>query len=201
MDQEKSTREVPKAVVKTATRLTRRIRRDSTEARREALIDRRTALLETYGFRARVREDDLTAVLVLYPEEWRDSEGIHTENISDLTRALEVPLEGPHSPEDWERVDEANRDLVGRIRTKYGDVHGDNADTFADFLGNHYAKSIESTTLTEVEEFYTDYFIRNAWPTRDQREIILESLSHLFDEADPPLPDGWRKELDESADH
>ncbi|WP_306059493.1 DUF7108 family protein [Natronococcus wangiae] len=175
-------------VVNDAERLTRLARTAIDENERAAHLDRRDRLLDEYDFTARVREAD-DATLVLHPAEWHADGVIRTDRIEDISRAIEIPLEGAEDPDDWGAVDERNRELAAEVRTTHGDVHGDNAIALADFFGNHYAKPIESATAAELEEFRTDYFVRNAWPSAKQRDVIDESIRLVFETADEPVPE------------
>ncbi|MFC6718669.1 rnhA operon protein [Natrialbaceae archaeon GCM10025810] len=183
--------ELPREVVEEAERLTRLARSAVDEAEREAHERRRANVLSEFEFTARVREDDGNEVLVLHPAEWREDGVIRTDRIDDLSRAVEIPLDGPDDPDDWEAVDERNRDLVAAVREVHGDVHGDTAAALADFMSNHYAKPIESATGEELTEFCTEYFVRNAWPSLEQREKLEESIRRVFETAGRNVP-GFR---------
>lgn len=182
--------ELPVDAVDEAERLTRLARRATDDAESRAYERRRDDLLADHAFTARIRTDDGDDVLVLHPAEWHDDEAgvIRTERIEDTSRAFEVPLEGPGDPDDWDEIDAHNRELVERVRDDHGDVHGDNAAALADFGGNHYAKRLEELTDAELEEFRTDYFVRNAWPSAEQRAAIGESIVLVYETADTPVP-------------
>ena len=187
--------EVPDDIVDEVERLARLARRTVDDNERKAYIKRRDALLEDHGFRARIREEEQRDVLVCYPEDWIEDGTVHPDNVDDTDRAIERPLDGPGDPDDWDAVDEANREAVRAVAESAGPVHGANADAFADYMGNHYAKPVAEATRAEVEEYLTEYFPRNAWPTDDQRAVVRESLGHLFaaveisPPADLPTPD------------
>lgn len=169
---------LPTAVAERITELTRRSRAALDDG--EAYETRRETLLSEYGYRMRVREDDTREVVVCHPEEWVDEEGrIRIGQIEDTDRAVEIPLSGPGEADDWETIETHNRTLADRIDREYGPAHGANAHAFADFIGNHYAKPIEAATPAEREEFRTEYFPRNVWPTETQREVLEESLALL----------------------
>ena len=139
--------------------------------------ERRDELLAEHGYTARVREDTDRDVLVLYPTEWTDEDGlVDVTAVEDVDRGFEVPLSGPGDDADWAAVEAHNRTAAERVAAEHGAVHGDNAHAFADFMGNHYAKPVEWATPGEVEEFLDDYFPRNAWPTDEQRAIVVESV-------------------------
>lgn len=184
------TDELPADAVDEAERLTRLARRATDDAESRAYRRRRDERLADHGFTARIRDDDGDATLVLHPAEWYDDEAgvVRTDRIEDTSRALEIPLEGTGDPDDWDEIDAHNRALVERVRADHGDVHGDNAAALADFGGNHYAKRLEELTDAELEEFRTDYFRRNAWPSAEQRAAIDESIVLVYEAADAPVP-------------
>lgn len=183
--------ELPEPVVSEAERLTRLARDAIDDDERAAYRDHREDLLEDHEFTARVREEDTGDVLVVHPEEWHDeAEGvIRTDRIRDLSRATEVRLSGPGEPDDWEDVEEENRALVAAIREAHGDVHADNAAALADFMGNHYARPMTEATAAELAEFRSEYFVRNAWPTDDQRAVLEDSIRLVFETAGQRCPD------------
>ncbi|AEH35499.1 DUF7108 family protein [Halopiger xanaduensis] len=182
--------ELPDDVVDDAERLAHLERAAVDDNEADAYAERRDDILEDHDFTSRIREED-DATLVLHPEEWHDDEAgvIRTDRIDDLSRAVEIPLEGTGDPDDWDDVDEHNRELVAAVREEHGDVHGANAETLADFVGNHYAKPIESLTGSELREFRTDYYVRNAWPSEKQQDVIDESIALVYDAADEPVPE------------
>ncbi|MFC7081035.1 DUF7108 family protein [Halorussus caseinilyticus] len=176
--------ELPDATVERAERLTRLARDAVDDAEADAYREERAELLADHDFTARVREEDTGSTLVLHPDEWVEDGTIRTDRIEDTDRAVEVSLSGPGNPDEWEEVEDHNRELTQRVREAHGDVHGDNADAFADFMGNHYARPMESATSGEVEEFLAEYFPRNAWPTEKQRTVVEESIDLVFEVAD-----------------
>jgi hypothetical protein len=176
--------ELPESTVERAERLTRLARDAVDDSEAEAYREDRAELLADHGFRARVREDDTGATLVLHPDEWVEDGTIRTGRIEDTTRAVEISLSGPGDPDEWDDVDDHNRELAARVREIHGDVHGDNAAAFADFMGNHYARPMDGATSGEVEEFLDEYFPRNAWPTEEQRAVVEESIDLVFEAAD-----------------
>ena len=180
--------ELPEAVVERAERLTRLAREAVDDAEAGAYREERASLLEDREFVAREREDDAATVLVLHPEEWVEDGTIRVERVEDTTRAVEIALDGPGDPEEWDAVDERNRAVAERVREAHGDVHGDNAAAFADFMSNHYARPVESATDDEVAEFLAEYFPRNAWPTKEQQAVVEESVERCFDVADERTP-------------
>ncbi len=182
--------ELPEETVDEAERLTRLARDAVDDGERAAYRKRRERLLTPHEFTARVREDGGADTLVLHPEAWHDGEGvIRTDRIQDLSRAVEIPLEGAGDPDDWTELDAQNREVVETVRETYGDVHGENADAFADFMGNHYARPIDSAGRGEVVEFLTEYFVRNAWPSDEQRATIEESIELVFETVDREVPE------------
>ncbi len=183
-DDEKSDEELPNDVVSEAERLTHLARdREGTGAETEAEEYRaeRERLLAEHEFTSRIREGKERTVLVLHPDDWVEDGTIRVERIEDTDRAVEIPLTGAGDPDDWDEIDEHNRAVVRRVRDEYGDVHGANAEAFADFMGNHYARPVESATSDEVDEFLHEYFPRNAWPTGEQKKIVDKSVELVFD--------------------
>jgi hypothetical protein len=172
--------DLPDDVRTTAERLTRRARRAAPEAA-AAHRARRDELLADHGYAARVREEDGDEVLVLYPLDWFEDGRVRPDRIGDLDRAVEIRLTGVGDPDDWDAVARHNREVAARVRERHGDVHGDNAAAFADFMSNHYAKPIEDATPEEVAVFLKEYFPRNAWPTDDQRTAVDESVERLVE--------------------
>ena len=165
---------LPEDVVAAAERLTRLAREAVDDREADAYRDRRTQRLADYGYTARVREEDDT--LVCHPDEWIEDGTVRLDRIEDRSRAVEVPLSGPGDPDDWDALDAANRELVDAVRDAHGPVHGANAAAFADFMGNHCARAITDATAADLEEFRTEYFVRNAWPSERQRELIDRSI-------------------------
>jgi hypothetical protein len=164
------------AVGERAATLTRRARGAVDDNERAAYLRERDALLADHGYAARVREDDTGETLVCHPEEWIEDGIVQIERVDDTDRAVEVSLSGPAAGDDWDAVEAHNRAVADRVREKYGEIHGANAHAFADFMGNHYAKPLEAATPAEREEFRTEYFPRNAWPSDEQREAVTRSL-------------------------
>jgi hypothetical protein len=181
---------LPESVVEEAERLTR-LARDAVDGNEAAAYrDRRGALLEAHDYTARLRSEDRGEALVLHPVEWVEDGVVRVERVDDVSRAVEVPLDGTGDPEKWDDVEAHNRALAESVEAEHGGVHGANARAFADFMGNHYAKPIERATERQVEEFTAEYFPRNAWPTDEQREVIEESLDLLFERVDRSRPGG-----------
>ncbi|PSQ18290.1 rnhA operon protein [Halobacteriales archaeon QS_8_69_26] len=182
--------ELPEEVVAEAERLTRQARRAADDREREAYEADRADLLADHGFTARVRrEDDGEETLVVHPEEWVDDGTIRPDRVEDVDRAVEVPLSGSGDPDEWADLDAHNREVVAEVRAAHGDVHGDNAAAFADFMGNHYAKPVEDATPAEVREFLEEYFPRNAWPDEEQRAAVGRSVRLVFEVTGEPVPE------------
>lgn len=178
---------LPDDIIDEAERLTRLAREASDEAEVTAYRTERDRLVAEYDYVARVRSDD-RETLVLYPQEWTADGTVYPDRIDDIDRGIERPLEGPGASEEWETVAAHNRELAKRVRESHGSVHGANARTLADFASNHYAKPIEQLTSDEIEEFLTEYFVRNAFPTDDQKAVVEESVRVVFDVAGEQPP-------------
>ena len=177
---------LPDDVLVEAERLTRLARNAVDANERAAYRERRDRLLESYDYTARVRDADDT--LVCHPTSWLDDGVVRTEHIDDLDEAVEVSLSGPGDPDDWAAVDARNRELVEAVRDAHGEVHAANAAAFADFMGNHYAKPMVEAAGREVDEFLAEYFVRNAWPTGEQRAVVDRSIELVFETAGRQLP-------------
>ncbi|MFB6177585.1 MAG: rnhA operon protein [Halobaculum sp.] len=186
---EVETGELPHQLVEETRRLTRLARRVGDEQEADAYREGRDERLADHGFTSRLRADDDT--LVLYPEEWIEDGTVQFERVEDTDRAYELTLSGPGDPDEWERVEEHNAELVAAVGEAYGEIHRRNARVFADFMGNHYARRVETATPEEVTEFLEDYYRRNAWLSADARESVEASIRHVFDVADvggdPPV--------------
>ncbi|WP_424019745.1 DUF7108 family protein [Halorientalis pallida] len=176
--------EVPQDVLDEVERLTRLAREAVDEGEAAAYRERRADLLAEYGFTARVREDDAHDTLVLHPEEWLDDGVVQMDAVEDVDRGIERPLGGPGDGEDWDAVAERNRAIADAVAEEHGAVHGENAAALAEFMHNHYAKPIDSATDDEIEEFVTEYFPRNAWPSEKQRDRIDRSVALTLDVAE-----------------
>jgi hypothetical protein len=171
--------ELPEEVVEKATRLTKLAREAVDPNEATAYREHRTELLTDHDFTARIREEDSVETLVLHPKEWIEEGTIRPDQVAEIDRAVEVQIAGPEDPDDWEHVERHNRAIATQVEEKYGDVHGENAAAFADFMGNHYAKPIETATSEERAEFRSEYFIRNAWPSKEQKKVIEQSLEYV----------------------
>jgi len=179
--------ELPRELREDAERLTRLARRATDDAEAAAYERDRDERLAEHGFAARIREADDT--LVLHPSEWLEGETAQLDRIEDTDRAVELPLSGSGDPGAWESVEEHNAAVVEAVDDRAGEVHAANARAFADFMGNHYARRVETATAAELREFLREYFPRNAWPSDEQREAVERSLEHVFAVTDEALPE------------
>ncbi|AXG06443.1 rnhA operon protein [Haloplanus rubicundus] len=170
--------ELPREVVDAAERLTRLARRAVDDAEAAAYERDRDERLAEYGFTARIRESDDT--LVCHPAEWLEGDTVRMDRIEDTDRAVEVSLSGSGDPESWDAVETHNAEVVEAVAERAGAVHAANARAFADFMGNHYARRVETATAAELREFLTEYYPRNAWPSDEQRDAVERSLEHVF---------------------
>jgi len=180
--------EAPDDAVDEAERLTRLARRVGDDEEAAAYRERRDRLLAEHDYEARVREDDDGDTLVCYPAEWLDDGTVRVERIEDTDRAAERPLSRGGEAEEWESVEEHNRRLVESVRKAYGDAEAANARAFADFMGNHYSRRMETATEAELREFEQQYYPRNVWPTDEQRDLLERSLRAVFEIAEKPYP-------------
>ncbi|MFC7139508.1 rnhA operon protein [Halosimplex aquaticum] len=178
----------PESVVEEAERLTKLAREAIVDEEADAYRTDRDERLAANDYTARVREDETRDVLVLHPEEWTEDGEIRTDRIEDVDRGIEVPLSGPGEGDDWEAIEEYNREVVADVREEHGDDHAANVSALADFMGNHYAKPIHDATADELEEFLDEYYRRNAWPTPEQREVVEKSVVAAFEVADERCP-------------
>ena len=184
-----TTEEVPPTVVDDAERLTHLAREAVDDDEAAAYRADRAAQLDAHDFTARVREDDSGETLVMHPQEWVEDDTIRPERVDDTDRAIELSLSGSDSPDDWQAVDDHNRELVARVRDAHGDEHAAVVDVLADFASNHYAKPIDDLSATELREFETEYVTRNAWLDDDALAVLEESVRYAFDAARERVPD------------
>lgn len=185
--------ELPEDLIAEAERLTRLAREAIDDAEADAYRADREARLAEQGFTARVREEDASEVLVLHPEEWVKEGTVRVETIEDTGRAIERRLSGPGEGDEFETVETHNREVVAEIEARAGPIHAENAAAFADFMGNHYVRRVETATGDEISEFLEWYFPRNAFPTAAQRDAIEESLRLVFKMTDRELPGPLRE--------
>lgn len=180
--------DLPQETIDEAERLTR-LARDAVDPDEAAAYRRRRDdHLAKHGFRARVRNESLRNVLVLHPDEWVDDGVIKVEDVENVDRAVEIPIDGPGEADDWSAVDEHNRTVADRVADEHGELHGANATAFADFMGNHYARQVETATVSEINEFLTEFFPRNVWPTDEQEAIVRRSVELTFEAAGERVP-------------
>ncbi|MFC6731982.1 MULTISPECIES: rnhA operon protein [unclassified Haladaptatus] len=182
--------EVPDDVIAEAERLTRLALSVVDENEAAAHRARRDQLVAGYDFVARVREEGTRHTLVLYPTEWVEDDEVQFDRIRDTSRAIERVIDGTGAESEWEAVEAHNQALVEQISTEFGDDHAANVRKFADFMGNHYVRRLDSATTAEVEEFLSEYYLRNTWPTDAQKTIVRASLARAFELAgreSPPL--------------
>jgi len=175
---------LPESVVDRAETLTRRMRGAVDDNERAAYRREREELLADRGYEARVRDGETGETLVLYPTEWLEDGTVRTDRIEDTGRAIERSISGPGADADWENVAAHNREIAERVRERHGEVHGETAAAFAAFMNNHYGKPLERATPAEREEFRTEYFPRNAWPTDEQRARLEESVRLALEAAE-----------------
>jgi hypothetical protein len=180
--------ELPEDLIAEAERLTRFAREAADDDEADAYRADREARLAEHGFTARVREEDAGEVLVLHPEEWVDGGTVQVDDVEDTDRAIERRLSGPGEAGEFEAVEAHNREVVAEIETQAGQVHAENASAFADFMGNHYVRRVETATGDEINEFLGWYFPRNAFPSEAQREAVEESLRLVFEVTDGEPP-------------
>ncbi|MFB6360465.1 MAG: rnhA operon protein [Halobacteriales archaeon] len=180
--------ELPPGVVDEAVRLSRRARNADDAEEAAAHRAERADLLGEHGYEARVRTEDSRTVLVCYPSDWRVDGVVDPDRINDLDRAVERPLTGPGDPDDWEAIEAHNRAIAAGVTDRHGPVHGATADAFADFMGNHLARRVETAGPAECGEFLDDYLPRNAWPSDEQLARAEESLQLVFETADAERP-------------
>jgi len=171
------TPDIPAAAVDEAERLTRLAREAADTAETERYRERRGELAAEFGYTARVREADET--LVLYPAEWMAAGTAQLDRIEDTNRAVEVSLSGPGDADRYREVAEKNDAVVEAVRERTESVHAETAHSLAAFMSNHYVRPIHEATPEMYEEFRTEYFHRNAWPSDTQRDALAESLERI----------------------
>jgi len=180
--------ELPADLIAAAERLTRLAREAADDAEAEAYRADRDERLAEQDVTARVREEDAGEVLVLHPAEWVEAGTVRVDRIDDTDRAVERRLSGPGEAGEFAAVEAHNREVVAEIEARAGAVHAENAAAFADFMGNHYVRRVETATGEEVREFLEWYFPRNVFPSEAQRDAIEESLRLVFAVTDREQP-------------
>jgi len=177
---------LPDDIVDAAERLTRLARQATDAAEQEAYRADRDETLAAHDYTARIRDEDDT--LVLYPDEWLDGDTVQLDRIDDTDRAVELPLSGG-SDDTWAVVEADNAALVEAVGEAHGPIHEANARAFADFMGNHYCRRIETATADHLAEFREEYYPRNVWADADQQAALDASLEYLFGVADTKCPE------------
>lgn len=180
--------ELPPSVINEVLRLTRLARRASEESQPasgsaeargsgpEEYREERDSLLDSYGYRAHVREDDRGATLVCHPAEWLSAGQIDIEAVEDTDRAIERRVEGAGEPATWEPVSTHNDAIADRVEDRYGEPHGATARAFARFMSSHRVRRIGTATADDVLEFVDEFFPRNTWPDERQQAVVMRSL-------------------------
>lgn len=183
---------LPSHVVTEALRLTRLAMRASesrgaadaidqpTLADPDRYRDERSELLEEFGYRARIRDDDRGKTLVCYPAEWISDGEADFGAIEDTDRAVERRLDGTGRSREWENVAEHNRGVAEAVQEVHGHPHGRTARSFARFMSSHRVRHIETATAADVREFVDEFFRRNTWPTADQKAVVMQSLRYTL---------------------
>lgn len=132
-------------------------------------------LLAPYQLVPRIRIDGDSAVLVCYPEAWRDEGEIQIEAIDNIDRAIELPLTGA-ADEAWAEITARNAHVVEQVAEQYGSPHTANARAFATFMENHRARPIAHANDADIEEFLEEYYPRNVWPRAEEAAVIETSV-------------------------
>lgn len=182
---QKAPGDLPADVREEARRLTRLARAASDDREATAYREDRDERLAAYGYTARVRDDD---TLVCYPAEWIEDGEVVLDRVENTDRGYELALSGAGDPDDWAAVERHNASVVEEIGTEYGDPHRGNVRAFADFMGNHYARPVESASAAELREFITEYYPRNVWLDEEARAVLESSLAYVFEITDRPFP-------------
>lgn len=167
---------LPADVRDTVAEFARKERAAERPERAHQLAERREQLVAEYGYTSRIREDDTGATLVCYPRDWVSDGTVEPAAVDDLSAAVEIPLAGAGDPDDWAAVAERNRAVAERVEREHGPAHGANARAFAAFMSNHRAREIGTATDDDVEEFRTEYYVRNVWPSETERAVVDESI-------------------------
>jgi len=181
---EASERPLSASLRSTALRLTRQAR-DADSPAAAAHRRARGRLLDAVGYEARERSTSDQTILVLHPREWVVDGRVDPAAIDDISRAVELQVEGPGAPEQWDTVARHNEAVAEAVAETHGPVHGANARAFATYMSNHLARPVEEATDSMRREFRTEYFPRNAWPSDQQRAVVERSLVHVETQAGP----------------
>lgn len=158
--------------------LTRAIRDAEDQAEQAHHERRRAKLLEAIDRRLHVREDDDGAWVILYPAAWMDDGTVDPDSIDDRTRAIERPVDPAAIERSFEVVDRHNRRVASAVERRFGPTHGETVDALATYLSNHHLTRIGDATPEQLQTFRRDYFIRNAWPTGEQRALVDRSIEY-----------------------
>jgi hypothetical protein len=154
-----------------AARLTRVALSGNDDAREE-----RNDLVSERGYDARLRDD---GVLVLYPADWIDEDGVVDMEAFDADEAYEVPLDGG----GFDDAREKNEALLDEFVEEVDDSVAFNAREFAEFCENHHAVAVEDASQKHVDRFVNDYYVRNVWTNDEVEERVEEALGALLREA------------------
>lgn len=180
--------ELPPSVINEALRLTRLARRAPEHPQESGPKDRawgkaagqyrdeRDMLLDSYEYRAHVREDDRGATLVCYPAEWLRAGQVDLDAVEDTDRAVERRLEGAGEPGTWEPVSTHNEAIADRVADRYGEPHAATARAFARFMSSHRVRRIGTATGDDILGFVDEFFPRNTWPDERQQAAVMRSL-------------------------
>lgn len=171
--------EIPEGVLDDVVSLSQKAIQAVDQQEISAYQQRRDDLLAPFGYTCRIRTDNDGEVLVCYPKEWLDGDTINIDKMDDLTQAIERPIFDSPSERNFSEIEQHNRAIASGIAKDHGPIHGTTASAFADFMSNHYKQRIEEATVTEFEEFRTEYFPRNAWPSDVQKRVLDETIQLL----------------------
>jgi hypothetical protein len=180
--------DLPDSVIETARAMTRAARR-GTHAEPSALRSRRDDLLGSYGYSARLREDENGPVLVCYPESWLQNGVFQPEELESTANAVQEPLFSAPAVDGWDAIQAHNTELATTVKREFGDTHGANAEAFGTYMANHHKARIEAATATAVTHFLSVYYPRNVWPSPAQAAVVESSLEKLFAVAGESYPE------------
>ena len=142
----------------------------------KSLEERRDRLLEHLPYRVYIRSDTDEPVLVLYPESWIHDGIVDPDRIDSIDEAIERPLSSTVTEDDWADIHRHNMSIAKEVADRFGPVHGANIQALASFLSNHYLTRIEDINSAQLREFRDEYFVRNAWPTVEQKVVLDRSI-------------------------
>lgn len=175
--------EIPEKVLDEVVSLSQKAIQAVDQQEISAYQQRREELLASYDYTCRIRTDNDGEVLVCYPKEWMAGDTINIDEMDDLSQAIERPVFDSPSEGSFSEIEQHNRTIASGIAEAHGPIHGATASAFADFMSNHYTQRIEDATVTEFEEFRTEYFPRNAWPS-DMQKCVLDETIRLLKSVD-----------------